>query len=56
MLTYPQGGRLLNVYDEIRQKLIDRGIPAKEIAYIHDAETDLQKKYYAWRPIGPLSA
>ncbi len=33
-----------NVYDEMRQKLIDRGIPAKEIAYIHDADTDLQKK------------
>jgi N12 class adenine-specific DNA methylase len=33
-----------NVYDEIRRKLIDKGIPAKEIAYIHDADTDLQKK------------
>ena len=33
-----------NVYDEIRAKLIERGIPEKEIAYIHDADTDLQKK------------
>ena len=33
-----------NVYDEIRDHLIARGIPAKEIAYIHDADTDLQKK------------
>jgi N12 class adenine-specific DNA methylase len=33
-----------NVYDEIRQKLVDKGIPAKDIAYIHDADTDLQKK------------
>ncbi|MFZ1007798.1 MAG: hypothetical protein WAN65_13230, partial [Candidatus Sulfotelmatobacter sp.] len=33
-----------NVYDEIRDKLIAKGIPAKEIAYIHDADTDLQKK------------
>ena len=33
-----------NVYDEIRDKLIARGIPAREIAYIHDADTDLQKK------------
>ncbi len=33
-----------NVYDEVRDKLIAKGIPAKEIAYIHDAETDLQKK------------
>jgi len=33
-----------NVYDEIRDRLIAKGIPAKEIAYIHDADTDLQKK------------
>jgi N12 class adenine-specific DNA methylase len=33
-----------NVYDEIRDKLTRKGIPAKEIAYIHDADTDLQKK------------
>ena len=33
-----------NVYDELRSNLIARGIPAKEIAYIHDAETDTQKK------------
>lgn len=33
-----------NVYDEIRDRLLDLGIPANEIAYIHDAETDLQKK------------
>ncbi len=33
-----------NVYDEIRDKLIEGGIPAKEIAFIHDADTDLQKK------------
>ena len=28
----------------MRQKLIERGISEKEIAYIHDADTDLQKK------------
>jgi len=33
-----------NVYDEVRDRLIAKGVPAKEIAYIHDAETDLQKK------------
>jgi N12 class adenine-specific DNA methylase len=33
-----------NVYDEVRDNLIAKGIPPKEIAYIHDAETDLQKK------------
>ena len=31
------------VYDDIRSKLIERGIPASEIAYIHDAKTEKQK-------------
>jgi N12 class adenine-specific DNA methylase len=42
-LSTPNPDRF-NVYDETRDALIARGIPAKEIAYIHDAETDLQKK------------
>jgi N12 class adenine-specific DNA methylase len=33
-----------NVYDDIRDKLIAKGVCPKEIAYIHDAETDIQKK------------
>ena len=33
-----------SVYDDLRQKLIDRGVPAGEIAFIHDANTDLQKE------------
>jgi len=33
-----------NVYDEIRTRLIARGIPAKDIAFIHDADTDSRKK------------
>ncbi len=33
-----------NVYDEIRARLLERGIPEKEIAYIHDADTDAKKK------------
>ena len=33
-----------NVYDEIRARLIERGIPAKEIAFIHDADTDAKKQ------------
>lgn len=32
-----------SVYDDLKQKLVDRGIPAAEIAFIHDAKTDLQK-------------
>ena len=33
-----------NVYDDLREKLIARGIPAEEIAYIHTANTEVQKK------------
>src|SRR4051812_40758629 len=33
-----------NVYDDIRSKLITAGIPPREIAFIHDAETDTAKK------------
>lgn len=33
-----------SVYDDMRSKLIAAGIPASEIAFIHDAKTDLQKK------------
>ncbi|HLG63102.1 MAG TPA: DEAD/DEAH box helicase family protein [Ktedonosporobacter sp.] len=33
-----------NAYDEIRRHLIARGVPEKEIAYIHDADTDAKKK------------
>jgi hypothetical protein len=31
------------VYDDIRQKLVAKGIPESEIAYIHDAKTEKQK-------------
>lgn len=34
----------VNVYDDIFQKLINRGVPSSEIAYIHDAATDAKKK------------
>ena len=33
-----------NVYDDIRDKLITRGIPAEEIAFIHEANTEVRKK------------
>ena len=33
-----------NVYEDIRNKLIDRGVPADEIAFIHSAKNDVQKK------------
>ncbi len=33
-----------SVYDDIRQKLVARGIPAEQIAFIHDADTEVKKK------------
>lgn len=33
-----------NVYDDIRAKLLAGGVPAEQIAYIHDAETEAKKK------------
>lgn len=33
-----------NVYDEIKKKLIAKGIPSEQISFIHDAKTDIQKK------------
>ncbi|MBR0196122.1 MAG: DEAD/DEAH box helicase family protein [Paludibacteraceae bacterium] len=32
------------IYDDIRDKLIARGVPAEQIAYIHDANTEVRKK------------
>ena len=43
-LSTPHGDGKFNVYDDIRDKLIARGIPAEEIAYIHSAETEAKKK------------
>jgi len=33
-----------NVYDEVRTKLIEAGVPQADIAFIHDADTDAEKK------------
>lgn len=33
-----------SVYEDIREKLIARGVPAGEIAFIHDANTEVKKK------------
>jgi N12 class adenine-specific DNA methylase len=33
-----------NVYSDIRQKLTDKGVPENEIAFIHDADTEVRKK------------
>lgn len=39
-----QGQQVWSAYDEIRAQLVARGIPNEEIAFIHDANTDLRKE------------
>ena len=41
--THHNDGKF-NVYDDLKTKLIDRGIPEEEIAFIHDANTDARKQ------------
>ena len=43
-LSTPKNDGTFNVYDDLRDKLIARGIPAEQIAYIHSANTEHQKK------------
>lgn len=42
-LSSPKGGRAFSVYEDLRMRLIDAGVPEQEIAFIHDADTDAQK-------------
>lgn len=42
-LSTPKGDGTFNVYEDIRDKLIDKGVPPEEIAFIHDANTELRK-------------
>ena len=37
-------GKGFSVYDDIKKKLVARGVPENEIAFIHDADTDAKKK------------
>lgn len=43
-LSTPKNDGTFSVYDNIREKLIDRGIPENEIAFIHEANNETQKK------------
>lgn len=43
-LSTPKSGGSFNVYDDIRKKLIARGIPAEEIKFIHEADTEAKKQ------------
>ena len=43
-LSTPKNDGTFNVYDDMREKLIRRGIPAEQVRFIHEATTDAQKK------------
>ena len=43
-LSTPKGDGSFSVYDDIRNKLLELGIPENEIAYIHNAKSEVQKK------------
>ena len=43
-LSTPHNDGHFNVYDAMRDKLISMGIPAEEIAFIHEATTEVKKK------------
>ena len=42
-LSTPKGDGTFNVYEDIRSKLIEKGVPPEEIAFIHDANTEKRK-------------
>ena len=43
-VTLPEQEPVFTVYDDIRQKLIAQGMPADQIAFIHEANTEVRKK------------
>ena len=42
-LSTPKGDGTFNVYEDIRNKLVAKGVPPEEIAFIHNANTELRK-------------
>ena len=42
-LSTPKGDGTFNVYEDIRNKLIEKGVPPEEIAFIHEANTEFRK-------------
>ena len=43
-LSTPRGDGSFNFYDDLKGKLVAKGIPQEEIAYIHEANTEVRKK------------
>ncbi|MGN0345863.1 MAG: DUF3849 domain-containing protein [Lachnospiraceae bacterium] len=42
-LSTPKGDGTFNVYEDIRNKLVEKGVPPEEIAFIHEANTETRK-------------
>ena len=42
-LSTPKGNGTFNVYDDIKNKLVEKGVPPEEIAFIHEANTETRK-------------
>ena len=43
-LSTPNNEGKFNVYDDLKEKLINKGIPENEISFIHEANTETRKK------------
>lgn len=43
-LSTPKNDGTFSVYNDIRKKLIERGVPESEVKFIHEADTDMKKK------------
>ena len=43
-LSTPKNDGTFNIYDDIKNKLVERGVPADEVAFIHDADSEAKKK------------
>ena len=43
LLSTPKGDGTFNVYEDIRDKLMAKGVPEQEIAFIHNANTETRK-------------
>lgn len=46
---FKQGERTFDVYNYIKTELVKKGIPAEEIAFVHDAKTDAQRDGRGYR-------
>ncbi|MCR5778228.1 MAG: DEAD/DEAH box helicase family protein, partial [Lachnospiraceae bacterium] len=42
-ISTPKGDGSFNVYDDVREKLVTKGVPKEEIAFIHEANTEVKK-------------